>query len=219
MKQIIIIIFLFVSFGASAQLDIRPKLGNGTYPIDTILNPKRGRTTQHWKSIGPYPQLKNSSNSSNKKTRTTAPILNNSGLGFATSLFIPLDNNVAISNSNDIFWDRQVVALCNAKVEFFDENSNALSATGLNFWVNNSTLFPNSNGFFDPKIIYDPKNDHFIATLLYYDDAASKKGSKIVILVSHNGDPVNGWEVFSINAPTGYLFGHKQNSIAFKYIC
>ncbi len=92
-------------------------------------------------------------------------------------------------------------------MEFYDDQANFIQNTGLNFWVNNAALFTNIFGFFDPRILYDPKSDKFIATLLYYKNN-NKEDSKIVILVSHNGDPSNGWEVFSIDAPAGYWYDY-----------
>ncbi|MBK8146098.1 MAG: T9SS type A sorting domain-containing protein [Bacteroidetes bacterium] len=112
----------------------------------------------------------------------------------------PMDNSIAISKSE------YIVSVTNSGITYADINGNTFSGTPTNWatWLNDPILFPTAD-FFDPRVLYDPVEDKFIVILLY--ERLSSNNPQIVIAVSVDGNPSNGFFVTTISGPgPGYWY-------------
>jgi hypothetical protein len=149
---------------------------------------------------------RNTLSEQHKKIRTNDPELWVGNAGFYSSTFIPLDNGIAISNENS--GQSTGIATNNTVIDFYDGSGTWVDDKGINFFVDNSNhpappgLFTDVQGFFDPRIIYDPEYDRFFF-VVFYCKTADNSNSQIVIGVSNDGNPTPdlGWTFCSIPAP------------------
>jgi hypothetical protein len=107
---------------------------------------------------------------------------------------IPPDSSAAAGPNNlvnvvntDIQWFTKAGALQNTQ----RLGKNSSTATGSFFAAQNPTT-----GTFDPKVVYDQYNGRFVVVALEQGSSLSR----ILIAVSHDSDPNNGWFTTAIDA-------------------
>jgi hypothetical protein len=105
-------------------------------------------------------------------------------------------------------WIRQIVSVHNGFAEFYDEQGNFIQNAPYFNLINNPSICPNSFGFFDPRVMYDPVHDRFILTILYADEQTFHTNSKILVCISNNGNPNNGFEIFDIECEAGHWYDY-----------
>jgi Secretion system C-terminal sorting domain len=130
----------------------------------------------------------NTNTTAEKKYRTLAPTVGTNFKGNELKSWTPTDNTVAISNSG------YIVSCVNWGIEFYDTAANVLlfNQTWDGF-INDSTL---AQPKFDPRVIYDNKNNRFILVLLH---GFSSTTNKIVICFSKTDNPMDGWNVYRLS--------------------
>src|SRR5436190_1890468 len=94
--------------------------------------------------------------------------------------WIPPDTHGAVGPNH-------LMAMHNGRVRIQDRNGNAITTTTLNSWWGGTGTFQDT---FDPRILYDPYEDRWIAVAV--TDAA-KPTSALLIAVSQTGNPTNSW--------------------------
>lgn len=100
--------------------------------------------------------------------------------------FVPSDNSMAISDEG------MIVSCINSSYYFYDAVANIQLTNGDLLSYSSD---PNSN-VFDPKVIYDPKQDRFIMVML--KDFSSTSNNQIIIVFSSSNDPLDEWYVYSL---------------------
>jgi hypothetical protein len=201
MKRVILITtVLLMTLSLQIFAQKKPVPGGGSIqPSDTLYG-RKFQNKNHWTSQGPYLQFPHKKI---KKTRASNPLIGAS-LDALSTQGITSDNSIAISNKPH----RQVVNLDITHVEFNNEALTNPTTTDYYSWVNGSAIgLPSTGQFFDPRVIYDPQFDRFIAAVLWDENTYN---SKLFILSSNDGDPNNGWAVFSIDASNGEWFDYTQ---------
>ncbi|MEQ8323365.1 MAG: T9SS type A sorting domain-containing protein [Vicingaceae bacterium] len=104
---------------------------------------------------------------------------------------IPLDNTLAISNDN------YLLAGINSYL-YFRDLRNGYEPTDSNIFVVSFSDFAaglNPDGPFDPKVLYDPEYDRFIATFL---TGRTPANSGIILAFSTSNDPTDPWNTYRI---------------------
>ena len=108
--------------------------------------------------------------------------------GFEGNLFeanIPNDNNIAVSN------DGKLVSSMNCNLYFYDTKLDSLlQKVSLGTFSDTLNLYPDQ---YDPKLIYDPEADKFIAVYLagFLDST-----SNIIVAFSQSNDPAGLWNLY-----------------------
>jgi hypothetical protein len=104
---------------------------------------------------------------------------------------IPLDNTLAISNDNYLMCG------INSKLYMHDLNQ-GLEPTDSNIFVQDFADFaPATSSPFDPKLLYDPEKDRFIATFL---TGRSPTSSGIILAFSTTNNPAKDpWNVYRVS--------------------
>jgi hypothetical protein len=114
-------------------------------------------------------------------------------------VFSPPDNGIAIGGPNGY-----IISVVNDTIGWTPD----LSETPMQFEAF-SQFFPTSlvgkMDFTDPQVLYDADHGHFIVTEELFK--ANSKQSNILIAVSHDANPNDGWDFFSINSQ--YSFNGK----------
>lgn len=126
------------------------------------------------------------SNKTGKTNSNQLPILNT---GFSANRFggIPNDNDIAVSN------DGFVVSVCNSDVYIYDKNGVELEKFALSDFSDSLNL--TATNHYDPKVIYDVKEDKFILVYLNGSDASA---TSIVVCFSQTNDPTLDWNLYSL---------------------
>ena len=99
----------------------------------------------------------------------------------------PLDNHLAISN------DGQIVSVINTHML-------VMSNTG--FWQFNTTLenfyddISSVQRIFDPRVMYDPKEDRWVLVMMNGDDCPS---SELLFAFSNSADPTKSWNLYKFD--------------------
>ena len=113
------------------------------------------------------------------------------------NLSVPSDNSMAISDEGII------VSCINTSFGYYDTRTNQKLANGsLRTYASNPTFL---TSVYDPKVIYDPKEDRFIKVML--KDYSSVDSNQILIAFSSTNNPMDDWYVYSI---TGNPFDTTQ---------
>lgn len=122
------------------------------------------------------------------KVAPSNPLIQASFKGNELKSWTPTDNAIAISNGGIL------VSCVNYGIEYYDMHGNALlSNFTWNDFINNAVL---DQGKFDPRVIYDNKNDRFIVVLLH---GFSSSTSKILVCFSKSNNPLNGWNIYQMS--------------------
>ncbi len=201
-----LVTFLFIAQGSTAQI-VQSEL-NTTPLLKTVQFPN-GVQNQQWNtalhtSISKpntfvdldkikkrnAAQRKHQSypSTTSNKTLAATPTIGNSFRGNDLNSFTPSDNDIAISN------DGIIVSVINQNIEVYAANgSQLLGYARWNDFIDDSTL---NQGKYDPKVLYDPYHDRFIALILHAPVDTSK--SSIIIAFSQSNDPLQGWNMYNL---------------------
>jgi hypothetical protein len=110
--------------------------------------------------------------------------------GFGGNLYdgsVPTDNDVAISNGN------MLVSVANSTIYMFDMNQDTLvKKISLEAFADTLGLPAN---MYDPRIVYDPKQDRFIMVWL---SGSSSGNSDIVVCFSETNEPTGNWFFYAL---------------------
>ena len=133
-------------------------------------------------------------NSANKNSRLTTdttykPKTGKSFEGNPYNGSVPNDNTMAISK------DGIVVAAINTNIIFYDINNDSLLKI-VSLSKFSDTLTAVSKHQYDPKAIYDYKEDKFI--LVYLAGASSDNTSDIIVAFSETNDPLGNWNFYTL---------------------
>jgi hypothetical protein len=123
-----------------------------------------------------------------QKTTGANPVIGTNFKGNELKTWTPTDNSIAVSNGG------KIVSCINYGVEYYDTaGNNFLLNHTWDAFVNNAAL---SEGKFDPRVIYDPKQDRFIVVLLHGFSSAK---TKILVAFSKTNDPMDGWFLYQMS--------------------
>lgn len=100
----------------------------------------------------------------------------------------PTDNHVAISNNG------KLISVANSTIFFYDTNADSLLSTvSLDAFFDTLHLPADK---YDPRVIYDPKQDRFILLCL---SGKTDSTSNIVIAFSTSNDPWDEWNLYALS--------------------
>lgn len=135
-----------------------------------------------------YPPKRNYFYNKTTSDTTPKPILLRNFEGNLWDFGAPNDNDMAISNGG------KLVSVVNSIIYIFDvEADSLLSTVSLDAFADTLGL---TSGKYDPKVVYDPKQDRFILVFLNgYDDTTSY----VVVGFSETSDPTGKWSLYSLN--------------------
>jgi hypothetical protein len=131
----------------------------------------------------------NYSNIRLSKDSVVAPLVGHSFEGNQFSGSAPNDNTMAISN------DGIVVAAINTNIIFYDIKTDSLLKT-VSLSKFSDTLTSVSKHQYDPKAIYDYKEDRFI--LVYLAGSGSDPTTNIIVAFSESADPMGNWNFYHL---------------------
>jgi hypothetical protein len=176
----------------SDDMELLPQLINVASPNDSENEEeKRKEKAAKWELKMKF--LANWSNQEEevqeKKTRGLTPVVSN-GFNALSNTGTPSDNTVAVNKNN------VMVAMVNSNIRTYNTTTNA----GISATMNTDNFFtslPNSSNTCDPKVIYDPQSDRFIAFAQTCDGSSST--SDILLAFSKTNDPAAGWHFYSFS--------------------
>ncbi|NJN49202.1 MAG: hypothetical protein HC805_04715 [Alkalinema sp. RL_2_19] len=132
---------------------------------------------------------------------------NFTGLTFQDGPVIPADSSGAVGNQH-------IVQVTNQGFAVYDKtNGQILQKTSLDhFWRSTGLPTANATNNFDPRIAYDPTSQRWISiaadrTDLNGDVANFPLGNRVVLAVSNNADPTQGWQGFALPASQSSQLG------------
>lgn len=99
----------------------------------------------------------------------------------------PADNAMAISTGG------KILSAVNSTINVYDTSGASLSAKSLVSFAQGANI---SFFTFDPKIVYDPVADRFIAVYLA---GSNSSNSRVVVAFSQTNDPAGTYNVYTIN--------------------
>lgn len=121
----------------------------------------------------------------------TRPIVGKSFEGNGYSYSAPNDNTMAISN------DGILISAINTNILFYDtKNDSIIKTISLNLF--SDTLSHVSSHQYDPKIIYDYKEDRFVLVYLAGSSSDANHLTDIIVAFSQNSDPMQDWSFYSL---------------------
>lgn len=122
------------------------------------------------------------------KLTISNPLVRSSFKGNELKSWTPTDNSIAISKGGII------VSCVNYGIEYYNSDGTPLlsNATWSDF-VNNNLL---DQAKYDPRVIYDNKNDRFVVVLLHGFSSAT---SKILVGFSKSNNPLEGWNIYQMS--------------------
>lgn len=98
----------------------------------------------------------------------------------------PNDNDLAISNGGI------VVSVVNTNLNIFNDTGKYLSGKSLASFAN---VLGSLNRTYDPRVIYDPKEDRFVLVFLQGSTSAD---TRIIVGFSQTNDPTQKWNFYTI---------------------
>jgi hypothetical protein len=100
---------------------------------------------------------------------------------------VPDDNDIAVSNTG------MVLSVMNSSLNAYDSTGKLIKSVSLDAFSQSLGL---SQGKYDPRVLYDPEADRFIAVCLNgFDD----KTSQVIIGFSQTNDPAGTWNLYKIS--------------------
>lgn len=135
-----------------------------------------------------YPRKKVNKNTSGSKSGIQGKLSIGYSLGANPYNFsVPSDNALCISDSGI------AVSCINTSYYFFNTNDSTTLANGnLDSYTND----PNAT-VYDPKVIYDPKQDRFIMVML--KDFSSVDSNQVLVAFSSTNNPLDTWHTYALN--------------------
>ncbi len=122
-----------------------------------------------------------------RKSGPAAPHLKSNFEGNLFNGHVPNDNDLAVSN------DGRILSVVNSSLYFFNRDSMTAKAISLSSFAG---AFPQTEGKYDPKVLYDPDEDRFILTFLNgFDDSTSF----VFMAFSKTNDPAGEWNIYTLS--------------------
>jgi len=129
---------------------------------------------------------RNNSFSSSKTTGAAAnPIIDTGWLANVGS--VPLDNDIAVSNSG------MIISAVNTNIYVYDTIGTRLALKGV---LNMDTFLNRFTRISDPRLLYDPKEDRFILVCFSGNFSTS---TSIIMGFSSTNDPLGNWNFYSVS--------------------
>ena len=154
---------------------------------DYMGNPDKKFLFEQKRKISELYPRKKTDNQQKSGGTPPPPIINAGFNGNPFNNSVPLDNYLAVSDSN------KIVSVSNVMFRVYEpDGSNILSKT-LQSFCTPSNLTGVNNGKFDPKVVYDPIADRFIAVIL---NGFNSNYSKIVVAFSQTNKPEGVWNFY-----------------------
>ncbi len=124
-----------------------------------------------------------------QKTAAATPILSTNFIANFTN-GTPNDNDIAISNGG------KIVSVTNTSLYMYNDTGALTLQRSLAFFANklSTTQYP-LNRTFDPRVIYDPKQDRFVVVFLQGSDHFD---TRIIVAFSKTNDPTKLWNLYSL---------------------
>lgn len=153
---------------------------------DYMGNPDKQFLKQQKQKVSELYPVKKSANP-NKSGAIPAPVINTGFDGNQFNNSVPLDNYLAVSDSN------KIVSVSNVQFRVYSTDGTSLISKTLQSFCQPAGLGGVNNGKFDPKVMYDPIEDRFIAVVLNGFNATY---SRIVVAFSQTNDPTGIWNFY-----------------------
>lgn len=131
-----------------------------------------------------------SSMTENVDRSVPSPIINNSFNANSASGSVPMDNYMAISDSG------LITSVSNTIIQVYNESGTIIKSRSLNSFSQPLGLTGSNNGKFDPKVIYDPEADRWIAVIL---NGFNSTYSKIIVGFSQTNRPDSTWNLYTLS--------------------
>jgi len=147
----------------------------------------RGRLLQLKENLeARYPRSEKQKKSSTK-SNISAPEVIRDFEGNAYMNRFPNDNDLAINN------DGQLVSVINSSFYIFDTNADTLQLSISFDAFAESLALPDSK--YDPRVIYDPNNDRFVAVIL---NGFLDSTSQIIVAFTATNDATGLWNLYAL---------------------
>lgn len=117
------------------------------------------------------------------------PIINQSFIANAASGSVPMDNYVAVSDTG------LITSVSNTIIQVYNEDGILKKSRTLASFCSVLGLAGVSNMKYDPKVIYDPDADRFIAVIL---NGINSTYSKIIVAFSETNRPDSTWNFYAL---------------------
>lgn len=124
------------------------------------------------------------------KSGIPQPILGKAFQGNVFSSSVPMDNSLAFNE------DSLLVSAVNTTIRVYSRNTGILrSSLTLRYFTDAVGLIGTANYRYDPKVIFDPLAQRFMAVILNGSVAAT---SKIILAFSQSADPRGDWNLYTL---------------------
>ncbi|MES2560642.1 MAG: T9SS type A sorting domain-containing protein [Bacteroidota bacterium] len=98
----------------------------------------------------------------------------------------PNDNDLAISNGG------YIISVVNANLNIFNDTGKSILGRSLSSFA---SILGSLNRTYDPRVIYDPKEDRFVLVFLQGSTSAD---TRIIVAFSQSNDPTQKWNFYTI---------------------
>jgi hypothetical protein len=140
----------------------------------------------------------------NKKTRALEPVVE-VGYSALNNQGYPSDNSAAVNKNN------QLICVVNSSIRYYNTNTGAglAAVTALeNFFASPQNGALKSNNLCDPKVIFDPVAEKFIAFAQTCDGNSST--SQLLLAFSKTSDPTSGWYFYQFSGNQSAAIGQSS---------
>ena len=125
-----------------------------------------------------------------EKSNVPQPILGKAFQGNVFSSSVPMDNSLAFNE------DSLLVSATNTTIRVYSRNTGMLrSSLTLRYFTDAVGLIGTANYRYDPKVIFDPLAQRFMAVILNGSVSAT---SKIIVAFSQSADPRGDWNLYTL---------------------
>lgn len=130
----------------------------------------------------------------------------------ATNFLALGDNNTFFPpNTTGAVGPNHLMVMLNSQVRIQNRNGGAISTVSLsNFWASVSNPSPDPS---DPRLLYDPYNNRWIAAACADDLKAS---SSVLVGVSANSDPTGNWYLYREDVDSSNVYSADFTSLGFN---
>ncbi|MGV6852109.1 MAG: tandem-95 repeat protein, partial [bacterium] len=168
---------------------------NFTYEIPTnkILNTKTNTRKRYAPIVAANLKKNNKLLNKDLQTSFNAADFDTNGVNNSGFRFIPADSSAAAGPNH-------VVNAVNTSIEIYQKDGTQLLSTGLqNFFAILTPL----NATFDPRVVYDQRENRWVVITLERTDTASGDAantSRTLVAVSNTSDPTGSWTMAGIDS-------------------
>jgi hypothetical protein len=160
------------------QLMEMPKPGMSTEADDSELNAAKSR-------IKPVPEVPAPKNKQGGSLNPPYRLRNFEGNDYSGG--VPDDNDIAVSNTG------QIISVSNSTLNVYDSTGKLVKGISLATFSQSLGL---SQAKYDPRVLYDPEADRFIAVCL---NGMDHNSTWVVIGFSQTNDPAGTWNLYKIS--------------------